>query len=272
MRSTYICAVLFLTVLSCMPPVMEESLTSDETTAVNSAVRAVSWFAGPAGIGQEIVASQPADTETKSIKDTVAVAGCPTLTLSPTDQAGAFNVSLDFAEGCPVPGQSGLSCSGSVTGEVNFTDSHLTFNFNTLSCGDSPVLEGNIDVDYVVAEPAIDFTGTWDISATTDDRVTRIVGPGTVSYDTSSNIVTIDQFSGQLTRDSTTSNITVDGVQIPLTDNPSLIPNAGTIQLNGGLLRQMTIRFNADSPSTGTVDVSIFGLIFFPVQLSGLVI
>lgn len=206
----------------------------------------------------------------KSTLGTVNVAGCPTLTLSPAEAAATFNVTIDFDGGCPLPNQTAPACSGSATGQINPTAQHLNLTLQGLTCGGTPALSGTVDLNFTRADPLITFNGTWDLSFASAGHTTQITGPGTVTLDTSSQVVTVTQFQGQLIRDTTTSNITIDSLQIPLTNNPSGLPSAGTIHLSGGLLRQLTIRFNENTPSTSIVDVSVFGLFFFPVDLNSL--
>jgi hypothetical protein len=201
----------------------------------------------------------------------VAQAGCPVLTLSPAEGTDVFNVSLDFGQGCPLPDQESPVCSGSTSGQIDLPANRLILTFVAFSCTDAPTVNGNVDLIYSQVDSLINFNGNWDLSFTTvDGDQRRITGPGDVTFDPSTQTATINQFEGQLTLNSEVWNVTMQSVQVSLADNPSLLPSAGTIQLDGGFLRQFTIQFNEDSPSTGVVEVSILGLFFFPVDIDEL--
>lgn len=140
-----------------------------------------------------------------------------------------------------------------------------------LSCTDIPTLDGSIAVTYNLADSVITLDGTWDLTFTTETEQNGITGQGLITLDSSTQIVTINQFTGQLTLGGDVWNITVDSVQISLTDNEERLPFAGTIQLDGGLFRQFTVEFTEDTPSTGVVNVGVLnGLFFFPLDLDTL--
>ena len=251
---------------SCAPTKQDEDLlTEPERNAAGAAVQSTSALAQTAGATSVVSTSQPPTA--KPALATSGVAGCPVLTISPAEGTATFNVSLDFDGGCPLPDQTEPVCSGSTSGQIDFSTQHVNLTFQALSCDSAPSLDGTVDLNYSVADSSITLDGTWDLTFTTAEDQSRITGPGTVIFDTAAQVVTISQFEGQLTRGADTSNITVDSVVISLADNPSLTPSAGTIRLDGGLLRQFTIRFNENSPSTRVVEVSIFGLIFVPIDL-----
>lgn len=250
--------------LSCVsPPPDEDDLTAEEAVAVNSSSSAVVVFGEAADVANVIAAQDTPGPPSQSLEP-----GCPTLTLSPAGGT-AGNVEVDFDEGCPVPPEGNVTCSGRAAGQFDFVANRLILTFEDLSCESAPSLNGSIDVHYSLSEECLILTGDWDLAISQGDDLTRFIGPATVRFAPESATATIS-FQGTLLRGGDVWNATLDNLVISLADNPSLIPSGGTVSLDGGFLRRLTVRFNADSPTTGQVEVSLLGLPFFPFNLGSI--
>jgi hypothetical protein len=195
---------------------------------------------------------------------------CPEVTMAVAQEEPNFSVTLDFGDdGCNPGGLSELTCAGSATGTYDQQAGTLAVSFDGVNCNDTS-LDGDIDVSFDIDGYTVSLDGDWDLTYVEGDDTVLTDGGGEGSYDATTKVTTISSFEGTVSDGTNSWNATLSNIQISYATYENLIPFAGeaTISDSGG--RTITVRFDADSPATGVVEVSVNGSPFFEVDLSDL--
>jgi hypothetical protein len=197
---------------------------------------------------------------------------CPATTLSPGNDPQnlfTFNLSSDFgADGCEPEGPGSFRCSGVLVGTLAFISKTVTFTFGGLTCAGRE-LQGTAVLTYGLASATqVTADGTLDMDATDANGKTEIDGAVESTYDTTADTTTIDSFEGVVSDGSTQRNCSMTACVVNFKVNQNFIPLSGTMVLTGD--RTVTITFDANSPVTGVVQVSIDGGAAFAVNLNDL--
>lgn len=249
------------------------ALSQDDLTALEgTAIQAAAMKAAGALTQATSTAQSPVRTEGDPAGQGVVFGSCPVVTLA-ANPAGeedlALTLTVDFGTGCVPPGLTGYTCSGSATGSFSSTSKHIGVAFHQITCN-SRSLAGSADVNYTIGATGVNLDGSFNLTWTAEGEATTVAGQGIVGYDNSAKASTIATFNGSISGAGGTYTVSFADVVVSYQNNANLIPSAGVITLSGAGLRTLTIRFDANSPSTGQVEVSIAGGPFFSVDLNAL--
>ncbi len=192
---------------------------------------------------------------------------CPVVTLAAAEEPLSFSVTLDFGDGgCNPASVEELTCVGIATGTYDQQASSLVVSFDEVSCNDTS-LDGDIDVSFDIEGYTVQLDGDWDLTYQDGDDTITTEGDGEGSYDATTGVTTISSFTGTVSDGADSWNATLTNIEISYATYENLIPYAGEATIAGDDGRTLTVRFNADSPTTGVVEVSIGGSSFFEVNL-----
>jgi len=198
----------------------------------------------------------------------VSFGTCPVITTA--IGTGAVDLSIDFGASPCVPAVfPDLSCSGSATGSFSASSSSIAVAFNSIGCNGKS-LTGQADVTFNLSQTGVVLSGSFDLGWLNGGESITTTGAGQFHYDRTGKSTTITSFNGSVTNPEGTYTAVCTDLVVSYQNNANLVPSAGTIDLSGPNVRSLTIRFNADSPSTGEVEMSIAGGVFFTVNLSEL--
>lgn len=178
-------------------------------------------------------------------------------------------VTADFGDGCNPAGAAEFTCSGSTTGTLNVSTSTFSMTFDALLCN-GRALAGTVDAGYSADQGVVQIDGDWDLTYTEASRQTATQGAGQALYSDAQRETTVPAFEGTLQESAESYALTMSDVALSYQNNAILIPYAGEIAVSGSSIRSLTVRFDADSPTTGYVEVSIDGSPFFDVHISQL--
>jgi hypothetical protein len=161
-----------------------------------------------------------------------------------------------------------VTCSGSATGTIQFDPREIVLTYDSFGC-DVRTADGTYSATWTRSDGTVSFQGDWDLTVDPADGVaTAILGGGVADYVDADATTTIVSWSGTLTREEQTWNVTMTNLAVSYQNNQNLIPGSGTIVVTGTQLGTVATTFDADSPTTGEVSVSINGGPEFPYTLS----
>ena len=181
---------------------------------------------------------------------------------------GAVTLAVDFGEepctALVVEEESGedftLTCSGNASGTFSLTDQNIALEFNGISCNDQ-ALDGTADLTYNLLTSGVELQGAWDLTWYPGDEAIGTEGEGIGSYQAElsgcCDVITIDEFIGNVTNDGYEWTSSMEDILISVEKYYSLIPYGGSITVDGPDIREITITFNENSPTTGEVTISI---------------
>lgn len=256
----------------------DQTLTSAEQAAMTSALTGVEAISNAANASQASTAAgddQQSGQSAGTGPGTIEFGTCPVVTASSSNiltGSGQFSLTLDFGDGCDL-GDPNYVVSGTASGSLDRADNSLSVDFNTLSLthgGTSASLDGTLDGTYARDLNSVQVDGQWDLSYESGNGTTSTDGTGTVIYDRNDQATTIESFDGTISNGQTSYNVEADGLIISFYDNGNFIPSAGTLTISGSDIRTLAITFNADSPQTGEVTISINGGPAFSFNLGDL--
>jgi hypothetical protein len=246
----------------CQQPVDSvDDLSVIEKGAVKLAAALPTEFLQAVGLVETALGAGAA-VNAKSIAPLEAAA-CPVVNQTDT------SVSVDFDGGCAVPMIPEISCSGSASGTVDKTSHTVNLNIQSISCASSAALSGNVSGDYTDSSVLVGVNGQWNLSYLYSGQTALTTGTGEAQYTFADKVAQVVQFSGKLNI-GTEWNVTITGVKVGYQTYHSLIPYSGTITLSGLGIREETITFDTNSPSTHMVTVSVNGGPAFTADLDSL--
>lgn len=180
-----------------------------------------------------------------------------------------FTLASNFsAAGCQPEGEGSFTCSGVLTGTLEFLSKSINFTFGGLTCA-GRTLEGMAVLTYaLLSDTQVSADGTLDVTATRDNEKTEIDGQVDTTYDLTNQSTTIISFTGVVSDGVTQRNCTMSNCVVRFKTGQNFIPGSGTMQLTGD--RTILITFDASSPTTGIVQVSINGGPAFAVNVNDL--
>lgn len=248
------------------------TLTDAEKNAATTAARAVESLAQATGTAQSTT-NDPNDQSAFTIPTGVTertFGNCPEVafTLS-NDDLLTFNLTIDFGTGCTPVYLPEYACAGAASGTFDQRNQNIQMTFNTITCGVA-TLTGDVNLDYERDASKVALDGAWDLTYV--DSVGTVVtdGNGNCEYDRTAYITTIPSFTGTITAESKVWSATCTGIVTSFYNNSVFMPYAGQVTLTGPDIRDITIKFDEDSPTTGVVQVSVGGGPFFAVGLYSL--
>lgn len=191
---------------------------------------------------------------------------CPAITVDSSADEQTLTVSLDFGEGCSVMGIPGFTCQGSATGMIDADDRRLDLAYDSIGCEGYSTLDGTLSTGYVIGDDVVSMDSTWDIAVFYEADTLTTAGTGTGDW-TTDLVTTINEYSGSTSYNEDTWETQLSGLVVSYAANGNYIPYAGEITFSGPNIRNLVVRFDENSPSTGDVQVSIAGSPFFTVNL-----
>lgn len=230
-----------------------DSLTAGEQSAVEA------FLASIQSINSAVNTTQGTTSGTNE-SSLDAPSTCPTASFSASNESGfELAVSMDFGEsGCNVLGSEDYVCSGNASGLFSQAAHTMDIEFNNLSC-DGTTLSGDVTLGFNRTETAVALNGEFDLVLTDSSGSIATQGEGVVSFDLESLSTTISTFDGTVTQGTSTFLAELEGIQLSFTQYDNFVPFAGTATLSSSEIRTMTIEFDADSPTTGVVQVTVAG-------------
>jgi hypothetical protein len=266
---TLACASLLPALLgsACSPAAPDPA--GDLAATERLAIRAAAWSAGgftqASGIGQNAaIVQEPAGAAQPG---SLTFGTCPQVTTTATLGSSLLDISIEFGTGCAIPVAPDYTCSGSASGQLEPSTGTLDLSLDAISCSGDTGLTGNVSLTYALSPTALNFTGEWDLTYTTEGQSIVLYGQGATSYSIPDSITTVSSFDGLLATDGNDWNLTLDSILVSYANKRSYLPYGGTMTASGRTIRQLVVQFNENSPSTGEVQVSVDGSAFFTVNL-----
>lgn len=235
------------------------SLESADSETIAAVLAAVSSTA------TSMDTSQSALTDSAQTGRT-ANSACPEITFAASNNSGvSLSVALDFGAGCSVDAID-LFCAGSATGALSTADGSFQLSFDGLSCDDR-ALDGSVNYTFEITESSVTTAGTWDLSYTDAGGSVEVTSTGNASHDRTAHATTFSLVDGSVVADGKTYDFNWTNVTTSYFANGNFVPQAGQIIVTNENNRSLTVKFDANSPSTGNVLVSINGGAFFTYNL-----
>ncbi|MFN0135630.1 MAG: hypothetical protein ACKVS9_05860 [Phycisphaerae bacterium] len=202
---------------------------------------------------------------------TITVGECPEATFSSGETTGTFAMSLDFGDGCNnVDDENAPTCVGTVTGSATPAQNTIDATFEDFNCDDYGV-DGTVSVEYALSTGISVLNGEWDVTINAaGDQVYTTDGNGEVQIDAVDRSVVIPTFAATVGDGTSEWNMSFAELGIDYATYGNFVPYAGWIQIFSDTTRDVTVRFNESSPSTGVVEISVEGSEFFEVDLNDL--
>ncbi|MEP0842700.1 MAG: hypothetical protein HRF43_08310 [Phycisphaerae bacterium] len=242
------------------------SLAEGEGPAIASVVEAA------AGLTQAVAAVQtPASEDSSPLPAGTNTTGtCPAITTQLAEDAEegiAASLTIDFGSTpCEPTAMPGRFCSGSATGVFNRPLRSIVITFNQLTCGQD-ALSGSAEMSYLPTETGIYLYGSFDLDWTSGADQVTTRGQGNYTYNRDSRTSRIGLFNGSVTDAGTEYAVGFNDVVVSYQNNANLVPSSGVISLSGTTIRNLRVRFDESSPTTGEVEVSVNGSAYFTVNL-----
>lgn len=226
-------------------------IVSGDSAAIDSALAAISSTATSVDTSQNAFSNS---TQTGR----AANSACPEITFSGGNTNGlSLSVALDFGSGCAVDGID-LFCSGSAAGAISTADGTLSLSFDALSC-DERSLSGDVTYSFQVTSENVSTTGNWDLSFTDHGKTVAVTSTGNASHNRTTHVTTFAIVDGTATADGDTYDFNWKNVATSFFNNGNFVPQAGQITVTNDRGRTLAVKFDANSPSTGDVLVSVNG-------------
>jgi hypothetical protein len=230
----------------------EPELTDEEAEAAETAADATQNLAG---LFTALAAGGLPSTDEGPIVITPnPFSQCPTLTL---DQ-GALTV--DYGDGCNPAIDPGSTYAGSFTVEVNVEDGTLAVTFNDLAI-DGETINGTAVVTASQEGMVITLETDINVTFSTDGYAVTYIGDVTAEINLDTGEMVISQADLEAIDDTgDTYGIILDDVHIVLVE---ILPYSGTATIILGTEDEfpltVVVRFTEDTPTDGTVYVSVNG-------------
>ncbi len=228
-----------------------DTLNETQTEALTAALDSVESLTTSVGTTQG--ATQGEDSQA-SLSTTNT---CPAVSFQAATAAVVdASLTLDFGDGCNALGSDDYFCSGQASGEFSST---LAVEFTALSCNNNS-LDGTVDFSFDRDGDDVNFSGGWDLVATQGDATLRTEGEGDATYVAEDAATTINVFTGSIrTHDGETYGFDLATIATSYATYGNFIPFDGELTLSGATIESFTVRFDANSPTTGDVQVSVNG-------------
>lgn len=235
------------------------SFTSADTDTINAVLAAIESASTAANTTQG--AFTP---ETQTGRTSASI--CPELTFSASNSNGlSLAVTIDFGGGCSLDGMD-LFCAGSAAGTLSSADGTLALAFDGLSCDDK-ALNGSVDYTFETSQTSVTTQGAWDLSYSDAQRTVDLIANGNASHDSTTHATTIALMTGTVTADGDAYAFTWTQLVTSFFQNGNFVPQAGEMSVTTAQNRSIIVQFDADSPSTGDVLMSINGSEFFTYNI-----
>ncbi|MEP0846299.1 MAG: hypothetical protein HRF50_05690 [Phycisphaerae bacterium] len=277
--------IAFVAVFACVAAIWPAGCTTPATTSYGVNDLSTSEKSGIQAAMRSFISVQQATTACRGVSlvdspqegqlDPTAglsftVGTCPVVEFEQSSgNLAIVTVSADFGEGCNPAGAAEYTCSGSASGTLNVSTNTFSMTFNALLCN-GRALAGTVDAGYSADQGLVQFDGDWELTYTEASRQTATQGAGQALYSDAQRETTVPAFEGTVQESAESYALTMSDVTLSYQNNPVLIPYAGEITVSGSSIRALTIHFDADSPTTGYVEVSIDGSPYFEVHISQL--
>lgn len=247
-------------------------LTTEEQSALNSALTSAQSLTTGVATAQSTTDFEN-NQSSATIPGSTTFGTCPEVTLTATSGNNNTSLSnlvlsaaLNFGTGCSPFGSTSYFCSGTSTGTYNQTSKQIDLNFAGLTCNGQSVT-GTAAVGYEFSTAAVDLDGDWNLTCTDSAGPVTTTGNGTFSFDRTEKSSTISSFDGSVTSGGNTWTAAMTDIQVSYNEFKNFVPFAGDLTLSAGTIRTMTIRFNANSPVNGSIQVSVAGGAFVNTTL-----
>lgn len=250
-------------------------LSTSEEDAISAALTSTESLANATGAVQSPTAAESDDVSLDLPEQgsgaEVEFGTCPSVALAASGQAqagdAALDLTIDFGDGCLPFDDGQYECSGLVTGSFSQAQQAIDCSFDSLTCNGNS-LNGEAALSYEFTPSNVGLTGDWNLSWDESGDTFVTDGFGAVDYDREAQSTTIASFSGALTTPTNDQyDTTLTDVQTSFMTHGNFVPFGGTITLDGDDIREITIEFNSDSPSTGIVEVTIGSGAAFEVNI-----
>jgi hypothetical protein len=237
-----------------------DSLSTTEQDAISAALASVESLVTSVDTTQTAAGGDSAAART-------ATDNCPLATFSASNEGGlSLAVGLDFGDGCNVLGSDDYFCSGSASGEFSAANGALVLTFESLNCG-SKSLVGDVAFTFTSSDALVTLSGQWNVNYSDSTQTVGTIGDGEATFDGDTKSTTVTTFSGSVNFGTQTSECEMTGLVTSLANNGNFVPSAGTLALSGPTVDDVVVTFDANSPSTGDVQVSINGKPSFTYNL-----
>lgn len=254
---------LFLFSQGCSPPPAENNnvnLTDAEQNAVLRCAQAAKLLATAGCITQT-------GSDQMSLPTARTAGTCPQVTLELGTISGSMSALLDFGvAGCTPVFMPGVTVAGSVIGTLMPTSQSLSLGFSGFTMN-SNSLSGTVNIAFQLTGHTLAMEGNWYLDTWVSEASTHTEGEGTIAYNGDTYATTISTFTGSVTRETDTWQVTMSNIQVSYATYHSFIPYGGEMTITGATIRPFTIRFNTSSPTTGQVEVSYIGTTWATVNL-----
>lgn len=261
MLNRFIAALAALVVLTgCTPTVTipaGETPSNTESAAVVAARSAISALITSIDTAQSGTTGQTGGQSAAAAPQTEA--NCPTVTFS-QQQSGVqmLSVTLGFGSGCTLNSVNGFECSGSATGSYDPASALITLTFDQLTCADQG-LAGSVTLGFTRRNSTVTLAGDFDLTWADGSQSTQAEGAGAATFDATARHTTIETFSGNAARDGQSYALSLDGIRVSYAAWGNFVPFSGEMTVSAGTIRTISIRFNANSPVTGEIEVRYAG-------------
>ncbi|MBN2445687.1 MAG: hypothetical protein JXO22_03120 [Phycisphaerae bacterium] len=244
---------------------VEQDAVTTAVTANESLGQAVNTTQSTTGGDDESSLEIPTGTQTRNF------GLCPEVSMKlANDGLVTFDMTIDFGDGCAPADSPNFTCSGYATGTFSQQAKSLNVTFSNISCNEA-TLEGDVNATYDVNNLDVALSGDWDLTYTDSVGSVLTDGNGTGSYSGSTLTTTVETFTGTISDTVYSWNATIDNVKMSYATYGNGIPFSGQTSVSGDGIRTTIVRFSANSPTTGIVEVSIDGgAHFFEVNLYAL--
>lgn len=237
-------------------PTDVESLTPAEIDALRSVLQAT------AQLTQAVILAQALATGGEA-------SPCPAIT------ATNSTVNASFGAGCTVTTAPEFVCSGNLlaTRTNDFAGppqrSQLSLTFQNAACQPSSPLTGEANILFNGGS-LIDLNGFWNLSYTQAGTTVNLAGNGDLQYDVTRRFVNLLSFNGQLNAGGTVRSLVLLGLVLSRTAQTPTIPQTGTATVAGQGIRTLTLIFDANSPTTSQILISVDNGAPFAVDINNL--
>ncbi|MBN1488825.1 MAG: hypothetical protein JXA69_02820 [Phycisphaerae bacterium] len=284
-RATWISIILFalLSAQGCPPPTApptdttdttdintdntaNDTLTTPEHNAVESALAGTQSLSTASGTAQNGTRSEGLSVQ---LRPAATVGICPTVTTQLQQALSLeFSVMIDYGTGCTPYYWPDTTFAGSASGTISQQEKTLALTFNDLAC-DTDTLSGTVNAEWDRTTSEVRIDGDWNLTWASPVTTTTTSGSGTCTYDLTDYVTSIPEFYGTVSDTLATGAWTMTATDIVMSfyNTGSYIPYSGTLMLEGTGIRTIIVRFNASSPTTGDVEVSITGAAFITINL-----
>lgn len=268
MRIQRACFVLvpaaLLSLAGCPQPPADDRLSDSQADALAGGTRAAGLLAQAVTSARNAAAFGISGGTSQPLQD-VTFGTCPVVTIDIETGQPTFTVAVDFGAGCSPANN--VTCAGNVQATINAPAAHVNVIFNSLGCNEIQVA-GTIDADFALTQFGGSLDGFWNLSGQDGRGAAEINCEGTANYDVSSDTATLTNLLGSLVAGGVMYTAFFEDIQVSLGTYGNFTPFGGSIVVTGAAVEgTMTVTYNAQSPVTGEVQVSLNGMAPFTVNL-----